>query len=536
MEYYKEYEKKVDSYKSLNQVSALVEKIEFIVKKAKNLILTQILEEDKVSFEKLEESLKYLRELGSSNVLIMPLLQERKNRLVLKINEVFQSAMANLPGASGKLRTSQNLTLSINLLKNKEQNEGGDDVIVREKVKQCIDVADPVDGFVSYSVGKRSASLDYKIDETYAASLTTLGKELVDEMKIINQIAQIYTSKASDRKEDDISTMKILSEIVIYLCTTIDKIFLKQVTKEPMYDALNKSISVIQQITRMTVFPQESLLFGDKSFPIAIFLADIEHQLQDVLPATLLEKIGELTSKFAQAYVNRSFFDVYTTMDKLDLKTDQTLATLAYNEEPLFMNEFKAMVYEGLEDIAKFLDRIHKSMVNSKPILSALKMPLQNIIIHLLVLVYKEANDLVSRVRQLLVIANPRNFEFDESVPLVPNSLIAQAPASIRDGPGTAQGLRPERACVQVPRLLQRIHNNGEHGIREDAGPDEKSGGNVVQEHIREARQVYRRPPLPVRQPPLRDARQIRTTAGAGGFRAGGEERCREEECEPVSV
>eukprot|EP01022_Parablepharisma_sp_SALTPOND_P028388 TRINITY_DN70892_c1_g1_i1.p1 TRINITY_DN70892_c1_g1~~TRINITY_DN70892_c1_g1_i1.p1 ORF type:complete len:1387 (-),score=162.12 TRINITY_DN70892_c1_g1_i1:4251-8411(-) len=414
VEYYKEYERKVQSYKSLNQVSSLIGKIEFIVKKAKSLILTKLLEEDKVSFDKLEESLKHLRELGSSNVLILPLLQERKNRLLYKINDTLT---ANMQNNTTKSR-SQKLTLSINLLKNKELNENTEDAILREKVKQCIDVQEPVDSFVSYAVGKREVGLEYKIDETYIAGLHALGREMVEEVKIINQIVSVYTAKGDDKEQEEISTFKLFGEIVIYLCTAVDKIFLKQLTKDLPFNSVNRSISVIQQITRMTVFPQDPLLFGDRTFAVAIFLADLERQLTDILPESLVEKISELTSKFTQAYVNKVFFDMYVEMNKLDLKADLTLATLAHNEEPLFMNEFKSMVFEGLEDIARFLDRMRKNMINGKPIMQALRMPLQNIIIHLLVLTYKESEDLVSRIKQQqqIAVGGTKIFEFDESV------------------------------------------------------------------------------------------------------------------------
>jgi len=437
VEYYKEYERKIQSYKSLTQVSALVEKVEFIVKKAKSLILTKLLEEDKVSFEKLEESLKYLRELGASNVLIMPLLSERKNRLLQKINETIASQMQ---GQSNIRKSQQDLKLSINLLKNKDQNEQIDDGLLREKVKMCIDVQEPVDSFINYIVGKKDSRFEYKIDETYINGLLNLGKEIVEEVKIINQIVSVYASKSSpnlanqdkkpnnDKKdpikpsendENEISTFKIFGEIIIYLCSTVEKVFLKEVTKDMPYNTANKSISAISQITRMTVFPQDSLLFGDRTFAVAHFIADLERQLLDLIPNSLMEKLNELSGKFVQAYVNKIYYDMYTNMDKLDLKADLTLATLARNEEPLFMNEFKSMVFEAIEDIAKFMDKMRKNVINSKTIVQALKMPLQNIIIRLLVLIYNESEDLVKRIKQqqqLTSVNITKTFEFDENV------------------------------------------------------------------------------------------------------------------------
>jgi len=408
VESYKEYEKKIQSYKSLSQISALIEKIEFIVKKAKSMILTKLLEEDKISFDKLEESLRYLRELGSSDDLIMPLLQERKNKLLSRINERFT------PTIKLAKKPSEDLSYSINLLRNLEEDERADDISLKNKIKGCIDVKDPVDAFVDCLVGRNDSRIGNRVNEAYMQDLKELGKEIVDEIALINQIVAIYTSRDS---KEEVPKLKVFEEIIFHLYGMIETTFLHNLLPNKSTEALDKSISVIQQITCMSVFPQESLLFGDRTFSVALFLSDLELQLSSLLPAKLIGLLSDLTGKFAQAYVNKVFFDIYTEMNKLDFKTDLTLATAEHNEEPLFMDEFKSLIFQGIEDIQHFLERMRKNKVNNKTIMQALKTPLQNIIINLLVLIFKGSKELSKRVTQQKIIQGiSKGFTFDENV------------------------------------------------------------------------------------------------------------------------
>lgn len=411
VESYKEYEKKIQSYKSLTHVSSLVEKIEFIVKKAKSMILTKLLEEDKISFDKLEESLRYLRELGSSDDLIMPLLQERKNRLIARINERFT------PTIRATKKQSEDLSFSINLLRNREEDERADDISLKNKIKTCFDVKDPVDAFVDCLVGRNDSRIGNRVNEAYMHDLKQLGKEMVDEIALINQIVAVYTSRGNreEAPKEEIPKVKVFEEIVFYLYGMVETTFLQSLLPNKSAEALDKSISVIQQITCMSVFPQESLLFGDRTFSVALFLSDLEQQLSPLLPPKLTNLLSDLTGKFAQAYVNKVFFDIYTQMNSLDLRSDLTLATAEHGEEPLFMDEFKALVFQGIEDIQHFLERVHKSRINNKTIMQALKTPLQNIVINLLVLVFKGSKELSKRVTQQKIVQGA-GFTFDENV------------------------------------------------------------------------------------------------------------------------
>lgn len=413
VECYKEYKKKLHSYKKLTKSSSLTDKVEFIVKKAQSLILTKLLEEDKVSLEKLEESLKYLRELEASSNIIEPLLKERKNRLLNKIMELF-SPMAHDNGVRGSL---QQESLTINLLKN-EETEDKDDVQLREKVKKCIDVQDSVDSFMSFLSGKSDSRASRKTEQVFNDKLFSLGKEIMEEIKVINQIVAIYTFDENDLNDEEISTYKIFGEIVIYLCNVVEKTFLKRFVSKAFLNPLEKIISTIHQITRLSIFPQEAYLYSERTFDIALFLSMLERHFTGLLPESLLERFKKLMGHFVQAYVNKIFFDIYNDTHKIDYKSDLTLMTLENSEEPLFINEFKAMISQGIEDIGKLLYKIHKSTINGKSPIQCLKIPLQNIIIHLLTLITKEADELITTVKQQRVLseATRESFAFDDSV------------------------------------------------------------------------------------------------------------------------
>jgi len=443
VECYKEYKKKLHTYKRLTKSSSLTDRIEFIVKKAQSLILTKLLEEDKVSLEKLEESLKYLRELETSSNIIEPLLKERKNRLLNKIVETF-SPMIHDNATKGNL---QQQSLAINLLKN-EDTENKEDAILREKVKKCIDVQDSVDSFVNFLLGKNEQGVNGKIGQGFTDKLSELKKEIMEEVKIINQIVAIYKANENDLNDEEISTYKIFGEIVIYLCNIIEKTFIKKFISKAFLNPIEKIISVVHQITRLSIFPQESLLFNEQTLEFTLFLSTLERHFNGLFPESLLERFSRLMGLFIQAYVNKIFFNIYNNTHKIDLKSDLTLITLESYEEPLFINEFKVMLSQAIEDIAKLLNKIHKNTINGKSVIQILKIPLQNIVIHLLSLIAKEAEELVTTTKQQRIVyqTSRDSFVFDESVYYILH--IAQNAIALYNGFRTFKNFWAYRTCL----------------------------------------------------------------------------------------
>ena len=395
MEAYKSYETVIEKYKDIPFFNQFLDKVELLVRKAKNIIIQNIMEDEKLTFEKLDDSLKHITSLKNASEIIIELVGQRRKRIYGCIENIHESIstqknpnlIKSYNAKSGKhpisSRSSGNI---INKLQNPQISE-------TQRLKETLQDSNPIDIFLAIKQ-KREENEGYEnllketgdsksteiIIQGFQRSLIEFNEFFIREIKMLDKILSLYGSK---ERGSILNLNKMLTEIILFLGSKWSEIFLSKNIGATGRNS-NMDLNTISQITNISNF-HRPFFTEEHSKCLIICLTSVGQSLSHIFPINIQRSLSDIKVEFLKAYLNQVFIQVQREMENIDYYSYSLIPSFTNFDRPLFISQFMNLMFESTDSFGEFIATGEFTQIlETNDFLEIFAIPFQNLILHLL--------------------------------------------------------------------------------------------------------------------------------------------------------